>query len=735
MIFWGLPMLQFYPWHWIARQDILAGYLPLWNTTLGMGAPLLANAQSALLYPPNWLLLILPLDLGQGWLMVAHLLLAGVGMARLSRALGIGWLGQTVAGLAFMLSGYLVARAGFVSINAAVAWLPWIILAGESAWKKQKMFSLPLALLLVLQWLAGHWQTAWYTWLLLAGWLFARAIAFRPAGKGIWRAFRLLVSGSLLAALLGAAQFIPTVEYWMVSQRAGGVGLETVATYSFWPWRLMGLIAPGFFGNPATGDYWGYANFWEDAVYLGVLPLLLAVSAIVQRVRNRGLEGIPYGYLILLPPLALAVGLGSWSPVFPFLYDNILTFNLFQAPTRILILAIFALTLLAAAGAEQWARRQEKETMAPVLAIVLSLACIVAGIAALFLPAIRDTFSHSILMAGMWFTLASGLWIWKARIRIASTVWSVALVALLAADLCVASRGLVPATAPDLFRAEDPAAAGAVSALAGRRLYMPEAIRYDLMFSRFFRFDSFQPAGDWMDARRLGLPNLAMLDGIDSANNFDSFVPGRAALLMEKLEGLSQPQQDVLLRLMDVGGVWESGGERVEPILRFLENDAQRAWGVCRARWVLDGESALREILDPAFDPATLVILEAGSGEDGLPCGQEPAVTLSPQADPNAVRADVSFAQDGFLVLAEVNYPGWEAFLDGESTPSLQADYTFRAVRVSTGAHTVEYRYLPYSFWGGLLVSGGTFLALLTGLGIRRIRNARRLPKPEGGLQ
>lgn len=66
VIFWGLPLLQFYPWHEIAKQILLSGRLPLWNPWVGMGAPLLANAQSALLYPPNWLLLVLPVDYGQG---------------------------------------------------------------------------------------------------------------------------------------------------------------------------------------------------------------------------------------------------------------------------------------------------------------------------------------------------------------------------------------------------------------------------------------------------------------------------------------------------------------------------------------------------------------------------------------------------------------------------------------------------------------------------------------------
>ncbi len=723
-------MLQFYPWHWIARQDILAGYLPLWNPGLGMGAPLLANAQSALLYPPNWLLIFLPLDLGQGWLMVAHLFLAGAGMIRLSRALGIGQLGQTVAGLAFMLSGYLAARAWFLSINASVAWLPWIILAGESAWKREgKFFSAPLAILLTLQWLAGHWQTAWYTWLLLAGWIFARAVSSRPMWKGLLRGVVLLAGGGLVAFLLGAAQFLPTVEYWLVSQRAGGIGLETAGTYSFWPWRLIGLIAPGFFGNPATGNYWGYANFWEDAIYIGVLPLLLAIAAVIQRVRGRMLAGFPYGLLILLLPAAFVVGMGTWTPVFGFLYDHIPTFNLFQAPARILILAVFSLALLAAVGMEQWLRTQERARVRPVLAIVLSLALVVGGTAALYIPAVRSTFGWPVILAGVLFTLASALWIWKARAQGVSPAWNAALIALVAVDLCLAARGLVPSTTPDLYRAENPAIAVSAWRPDGRRVFMPEDIRYGLMFSRFFRFDTFRATHDWLAVRRLGMPNLAPLDGISSVNNFDSFVPARTAVLIEQMETLPWAQQDSLLRLMDVGAVWESAGEDADPTLLFLTNGARRAWGVCSARWALDGESALQMVLDPAFDPSAVVVLEAASGEEGAPCRAEPGVALLPQDDPNTVRMETDFPQDGFLVLADTNYPGWEAFLDGERVPLLQADYAFRAVRVTAGSHTVEFRYWPYTFWGGLLVTGFTASILLIDWAVRKIRAGRRLPE------
>ena len=69
-LFWGTPLLQFVPWRMYAFEMIAAGYVPLWNPLLGMGAPLLANYQSALIYPPNLLLAFFGPAWGQGLLVM-----------------------------------------------------------------------------------------------------------------------------------------------------------------------------------------------------------------------------------------------------------------------------------------------------------------------------------------------------------------------------------------------------------------------------------------------------------------------------------------------------------------------------------------------------------------------------------------------------------------------------------------------------------------------------------------
>ena len=73
VLYWGKPLLQFYPWRKFAIDTLLSGHWPLWDPYLGNGAQLIANLQSAIFYPPNWLSLMLPLDYSFGWLVALHL--------------------------------------------------------------------------------------------------------------------------------------------------------------------------------------------------------------------------------------------------------------------------------------------------------------------------------------------------------------------------------------------------------------------------------------------------------------------------------------------------------------------------------------------------------------------------------------------------------------------------------------------------------------------------------------
>ncbi len=83
---------------------------------------------------------------------------------------------------------------------------------------------------------------------------------------------------------------------------------------------------------------------------------------------------------------------------------------------------------------------------------------------------------------------------------------------------------------------------------------------------------------------------------------------------------------------------------------------------------------------------------------------------------PEEVVVDVRAGHDAYLVLSDVYYPGWKAFVDGVETPIERANYLFRGVLVDEGSHTVVFRYEPQSFQAGLRISLASIAFVLLAL-------------------
>ena len=66
----------------------------------------------------------------------------------------------------------------------------------------------------------------------------------------------------------------------------------------------------------------------------------------------------------------------------------------------------------------------------------------------------------------------------------------------------------------------------------------------------------------------------------------------------------------------------------------------------------------------------------------------------------------------GVFVLTDNFYPGWHTAIDGKDTEILRANYTFRAVALEKGEHTVEFFYKPKSLGYGILLSFVSLLVL-----------------------
>ena len=123
--------LQFVPWREFAFGQLGKGNLPLWNPHLFCGAPFLGAPQSALLYPPNWLHLVLPVGPAVNWLIAMHIFWAGLTMYLWTRHRRLHWLACLAAGGVFMFSAvqFLHIVAGHLANLYLMPWVPLLFLA------------------------------------------------------------------------------------------------------------------------------------------------------------------------------------------------------------------------------------------------------------------------------------------------------------------------------------------------------------------------------------------------------------------------------------------------------------------------------------------------------------------------------------------------------------------------------------------------------------------------------
>lgn len=116
-----------------------------------------------------------------------------------------------------------------------------------------------------------------------------------------------------------------------------------------------------------------------------------------------------------------------------------------------------------------------------------------------------------------------------------------------------------------------------------------------------------------------------------------------------------------------------------------------------------DDEMAALGKIDPA---ETAVIFDPGT-ENGTvrEYPSEGSITLTSYS-PNRLAYECSVPEGGLAVFSEIYYPaGWKAYVDGNETEILRADFALRALELEAGAEHIEFVYAPDSFKTGKNIS------------------------------
>ncbi|MGH7178931.1 MAG: hypothetical protein ACREJC_16260, partial [Tepidisphaeraceae bacterium] len=269
--------LQFVSWRQFGFEQLRSGDIPLWNPHIYGGAPYFAGFQAALLYPPNWLHLLLPLGVAINWIVALHVFLMGYFTYLWCRRRA-SVAGSILAGIMTMFAGpyFLHTYAGHLPHVCVIPWIPLILLAldglcesGESKWCLLGVAAIAMQIL------AGHPQYVYYTGIATGAYLPLRMIDAKHRGRAL-AGFVGMWAG---AALVTAMQLLPGIAAADESVRSGGLPRELASTVSLPPENFLTWFVPNLFGtlqkNPTSQSmpYFGRGYLWEMSLFVSTAGL------------------------------------------------------------------------------------------------------------------------------------------------------------------------------------------------------------------------------------------------------------------------------------------------------------------------------------------------------------------------------------------------------------------------------------------------------------------------------
>jgi len=771
---------QYYPWYYFLGETLSSGDIPGWNPYQFSGTPFAADPLSGWTYLPAMLLFsLLPLAVAVKGLMFSHLLLAGLFTYALARVLEINTPGAFLAAVAYEYSGlFYVQNTCCLQYIGVMAWLPLALLGAELAIRSFHWFYRGLwwgISGLGLSQILASWfgQGSYYALLALGGYVAYRTLLSPTRNPPlIWgRLLGCVLHGGAVLAFglaLAAAGVLPRLEYNALSNLAGGypAGIVAQGGWSVGDWVL--LLKPGL---------------W----YAGVPVLALAL---VAPLLAWGRFAVPYFAFLSLAALILTGQGPSplhsvlyLLPYFKWIHPHnpdraIVIFYLGCA-----ILAGAGVTVLR----QRTGMKPLLLTLPFLAALVLAttstlfppipegqegLYPLLGGWEDLYPLPLKN--GVSIPMGSLLFlTLAVVLVAVYALIPVRFAIWGALtfglLILVVFADLLTADRVTIaeqkhPTGGAVVIREIDPAEyyspSGAAQFLQSRSEEEP------------FRYFGYDPGlGEWShissparfanpNTRVLEVNNQSTLTALHSVQGYNPTHIARYDEYMSALNGSAQGYHflDVyeegldspLLDLLDVHYILvptQPSQENPEGLKRFeqfehthptvyedgqtrvLENQEAlpRAWIVHSAQRVGSGKEALDLLDSDKVDPKETVLLE-----EELPQQMsQPDPASAEQAEvkeyqPNRIQVETSTEGSGLLVLSEVYYPSWKAYVDGQPTSIHVADQLLRAVAIPAGEHTVELRYESWTLRAGVTISLVAYGALIA---LAVITGARRWPR------
>ncbi len=342
-----------FPYKCVWIESLKKLYPAFWMPYSSLGQPFLAMASPGAYSPFNFLYFFEPPAYAFTLSYCLHFFLGAFGTYLFIRTLGCQWLGACLGGFSFAFSGFFMGHlyAGHSSIVNAASWIPSILYGLRVfAARRQASGLIFGSAAMGCCILEGMPQINMYA-MMLAGFFMGWSLVSEKLG---WKRFLAGVVFFLaLSISAGLCQLAPTYQFSRLSERwAWGTSDLMKEYFSLANFRL--LVQPFFTGGPGTfAGTWGYH---EIILYVGLVPLFLALTGLMSLFRKRPMVLWLGAVILLSTMLAMADATPFTHCVYTVFSRFLPGFSHNRSVNRISVLTTFALACLAGMAVDEWSR-------------------------------------------------------------------------------------------------------------------------------------------------------------------------------------------------------------------------------------------------------------------------------------------------------------------------------------------------------------------------------------------
>lgn len=683
---------QIYPWKNFTIETWKSGEIPLWNPYSFSGTPHLANYQSQVFSPTNLLYFFLPFLDAWSIQILLQPLLAGIFMYLYMQSIKASRSASLLSSLSFMFCGFITTWMAYGTLAYAILYLPLGLYAVERYLRKRDVVSLvTLAISICFSFFSGHFQTSIYMYgtvivYILWNFIFARNI----------KDTLILLGTSFSGLFLSFPQIIPSIEFYQNSIREQIVQKMEVIPWEYLPTR----IAPDFYGNPVTrNDWFGHYAEWNS--YGGIIPFFLSFFAISRKINRR------IWFFVLLFIISILLSFDT------FLADLMVHLRIpllsTSAASRIIVLSSISIGVLGGLGFDKLLKIEKLKNALPTVGIwfvIIASLWVVIFSKNLEMDKVLIARNNSILPSALFFAL-TGLVIAFTILKNKKLREIIVL-------------GIIFLTAFEMLRF-----ALKWMPFEERKFVYPATSTTE-EFQKLSSYDRW-----FLDthAENALIYRLPISDGYDPLyykryGEFMKYIADgkiaqgdRSVVTFPKNGEHTNKALDLLgikyiaYRVSDGRAPWAfpyweyPDGKLVELFhdgkYTIFENTQHlpKAYVVSNVVQGESDEKILKTLFDEDFDSSQSAIIERQSNVKG---GADNGTVAITSYSNNSVLLNANLSRESLVVLGDVLYPGWKAYVDGEKREIERVNYIFRGVFVSQGEHKIEFKYEPESFEKGI---------------------------------